>query len=246
MNHAPTQAYLGHSRYALGTSPAAGAWQPVPASEDPMVSLMQQAGQQPPPQRNLNLWLSGALARPFIAGPLIGLRRWQEVQTILAAMAPEATGLTGPCAVWVAGPVHREACLVVAVPQPLLDDLHRQARVHALRLRSVRPWWSAAFNAARAQMPAAPLWVLDDGEALTCVPSHARAGAYTGTQWPAPDADQRAGWLARLMAGRGLAPAHTGLVRLGPRHASPWQFLPEVPLGAAWQNAEAAAAAEVV
>ena len=135
------------------------------------------------------------------------------------------------------------ASLVVAVPQALLDSLHQQAKAHALRLRSVRPWWSAAFNAGLAQVPAAQLRVLDDGEALTSLQSQGGVSTHAATQWPAPDAGQRTGWLARLMAGRNLAPQHTGTVRIGAAHPPPWQPLAGVPFDAALQAADAAAEA---
>jgi len=242
--HRPlTHAFLGRTATALAPPGQPVQWVPLPPAADPVAALFQQAAQAQPKPRSLALWLSGAYARPFMAGPLAGMRRWQEAQTVLAAMAPEATGLAGPCAVWIAGPVHREASLVVAVPQALLDDLQRQARAQGLRLRSVRPWWSAACNAGQAQAPAAHLQVLDDGEALTSLQDQGGAISHAATQWPAPDQRQRSGWLARLMAGRNLAPQHTCLVRIGAMPPPSWQPLAGVPFGAAWQAADAAAEA---
>lgn len=238
-----THAFLGRKATAVAPPGQPVQWQPLTPAADPVAALLQQAAQAQPKPRSLALWLSGAYARPFIAGPLAGMRRWHEAQTVLAAMAPEATGLAGPCAVWIAGPVHRDASLVVAVPQALLDDLHRQARAQALRLRSVRPWWSVACNAGLAQAATAQLLVLDDGEALTSLQGQGGASRHAATQWPAPDERQRTGWLARLMAGRNLAPQHTCLVRLGAVQAPPWQPLAGVPLGAAWQAADAPAEA---
>jgi hypothetical protein len=241
-----THAFLGRTAIAVARPGHPVQWQPLTPAADPVAALFQQAAQAQPRPRSLALWLSGAFARPFIAGPLAGMRRWHEAHTVLAAMAPDATGLAGPCAVWSAGPVHREASLVVAVPQALLDDLHRQARTQALRLRSVRPWWSAAFNAGLAQVPAAQLLVLDDGEALTSLQGHGGNGSLAATQWPAPDERQRTGWLARLMAGRNVAPQHTCVVRIGAMQPPSWQPLggvPHVPFGAAWQAADAPAEA---
>lgn len=238
-----THAFLGRTAIALAQPGQPVQWQPLTNAADPVAALLQQTVQAQPRPRSLALWLSGAFTRPFIAGPLAGVRRWHEVQTVLAAMAPEATGLAGPCAVWTAGPVHREASLVVAVPQALLDDLQRQARAQALRLRSVRPWWTAALNAGLAQAPTAQLLVLDDGEALTSLQGHGSTSGHAATQWPAPDERQRTGWLARLMAGRNLAPQHTCIVRIGPVQRPPWQPLAGVPLEAAWQAADAPAEA---
>ncbi|HET7868352.1 MAG TPA: hypothetical protein VFL86_28405 [Burkholderiaceae bacterium] len=236
---AAAHAFLGRRAVGLSRAGQPMQWQALPMAADPIATLLQLAVQSQPRPRNLHLWLSGAFARPFVAGPLAGMRRWHEAQTVLAAMAPDATGLEGPCAVWTAGPVHREAAVVVAMPQALLDELSRQAKAQALRLRSVRPWWSAAFNAGLAQAPTARLLVLDDGEALTSLQGEGEAHNLTtseaATQWPAPDEQQRAGWLARLMAGRNLAPPHTCTVRIGAGHPPPWQGLADVPFGAALQ-----------
>lgn len=240
---AAEHAFLGRAAVAIAPAGQAVQWQPLPNAADPVAALLQQAAQIQPRPRSLNLWLSGAFARPFVAGPLAGVRRWHEVQTVLAAMAPEATGLAGPCTVWIAGPVHRQAGLVVAVPRALLDDLDRQAKAQALRLRSIRPWWSAAFNAGLAQVPGAQLRVLDDGEALTSLQGQGGISTHAATQWPAPDAGQRTGWLARLMAGRNLAPQDTCTVRIGSAQPPPWHPLGGVPFGAALQAADTAAEA---
>ena len=240
---AAVHAFLGLTKVALASAGHPAQWHPLPAAADPVTTLLQQATQAQPRPRDLHVWLSGALARPFIAGPLSGLRRWDEAQTVLAAMAPDATGLAGPCAVWVAGPVHREASVVVAVPLALLDSLHQQARAQALRLRSIRPWWSAALDAGLAQAPAAQLLVLDDGEALTSLQGQGGTCSHAATQWPAPDAAQRAGWMARLMAGRNLAAPHTGTVCIGSPQGVPWQPLASVPFGAALRAADSPAEA---
>jgi hypothetical protein len=236
-------AFLGRATVALASAGQPVQWQPLPTAADPVATLLQQVTQAQPRPRSLHLWLSGAFARPFIAGPLAGLRHWDEAQTVLAAMAPDATGLAGPCAVWVAGPVHREASVVVAVPMALLDSLHQQARAQALRLRAIRPWWSAACNAGLAQAPTAQLLVLDDGEALTSLQGRGGACSHAATQWPAPDAAQRVGWMARLMASRNLVAQHTGTVRIGLAQGLPWQPLAGVPFGAALQAADAIAEA---
>lgn len=238
-----THAFLGRRAVALAQAGHPAQWQTLPTAADPIATLLHQAAQSQPRPRTLHLWLSGAYARPFVAGPLAGLRHWHEAQTVLAAMAPDATGLEGPCAVWAAGPVHREPNVVVAVPLALLHGLHQQAKAQSLRLRSVRPWWSAAFNASLVAAPEAQLWVLDDGEALTSLQGQGGTCRHAATQWPAPDAAQRTGWMARLMAGRNLGVQHTASVCLGAAHGPHWQPLAGVPFGAALQATDAPAEA---
>lgn len=231
--------FLGTSSVAVAPPAQPPRWHPLPAGADPVATLLQHAREAQLP--TLNVWLSAAFARPFMAGPLAGLRRWSEVQAVLAATADEATGLQGPCTVWAAGPVHRHAGLAVAVPAALLDHLHQQAQAQGLRVQSVRPWWSAAFNAALLHAPQARLVVVDDGEALTSLQAAAGAEAAASpvaaasTQWPAPDAQQRAGWLARQTAAHNLSPQEVCVVQMARLHAAgdAQHELPAVPLGAA-------------
>lgn len=240
---APTHAFLGRRAVALAQAGHPAQWHTLPTAADPIAMLLQQAVQLQPRPRSLHLWLCGAYARPFVAGPLAGLRHWREAQTVLAAMAPDATGLEGPCAVWTAGPVHREASVVVAVPLALLHSLRDQAKAQSLPLRSMRPWWSAAFNASLAAAPEAQLHVLDDGEALTSLQGQGGTCSHAATQWPAPEAAQRTGWMARLMAGRNLGVQHTATVCIGAAHGPHSQPLAGVPFGAALQAADAPAEA---
>lgn len=240
---AAAHAFLGRRAVAIAQAGHPAQWHTQPTAADLIATLLQLAVQSQPRPRSLHLWLSGAYARPFVAGPLAGLRHWHEAQTVLAAMAPDATGLEGPCAVWTAGPVHREATVVVAVPLALLHSLHQQAKAQSLRLRSVRPWWSAAFNAGLVATPEAQLHVLDDGEALTSLHEQGGLCRHAATQWPAPDAAQRTGWMARLMAGRDLGVQHIATVRIGAAHGPHWQPLAGVPFGAALQAADAPAEA---
>ena len=90
-----------------------------------------------------------------------------------------------------------------------------------------------------AKVEHAAVQLLDDGEALTSLHGQGGTGGHAATQWPAPDERQRTGWLARLMAGRNLVPQHTCLVRIGAVQQPSWQPLEGVPLGAAWQAADA-------
>jgi hypothetical protein len=192
----------------------------------------------------LDVWLSGAWARPFVCGPLPGVRRWREAQAVAAALAPEATGLSGPCEVWLGGPVHRSACVAVAVPAALLDALRQQLPQQGRVLGRVRPWWSAAANAVFAQHEGARLVVVDDGEAFTSLCGDAAAVRQAATQWPAPEAMHRAGWLARHLAARQVPAPAAWVVELAP--GSPLDALPGVPLGAVARPAVAPAPVQAV
>jgi hypothetical protein len=245
-------AFLGAATLALVPPGEPPQWHDLPAGRDPVDTLLQLMRPMMQGRRvALRVWLSGALARPFMAGPLTGLRRWREAQAVLEATAADATGLQGPCAVWVAAPVHRRTGLAVAVPQALLQALQQQAAAQRLAVRTLRPWWSAAFNAAAAHLPQARLVVVDDGESLTHLLAAGAADpdvTQAGTQWPAPDNDQRAGWLARQTAAHNLGPQELAVAEVARVHA-PGELrhdLMGVPLGAALRAVPWATAAREV
>jgi hypothetical protein len=189
-------------------------------------------------RKKVRLWLSGELARPFLFGPVAGLHRWAEVERVLEAAAPEASGLDGPCRVWIDGDPTRQACVAVAVPVALVEALAAAKREKRLAAVSVRPWWSAALNAVLASEPAAQLVVVDDHDALTVL--QGGAGQYQGasTGWPHPGG-QLDQWLARQQVVHAADPAATIYCALSPPAAhsagGPRQLV-NVPFGATMER----------
>jgi hypothetical protein len=113
-------------------------------------------------------WLSGALSRPFLVGPLSGVAHWSDVQAIAEATAARATNLEGAARVvlerhW---PDER-AVVATAAPRALLGALEEATRRHRLSLRSVRPLWARALDQTLTHRPEVQLLVVDEADAWT-------------------------------------------------------------------------------
>src|SRR5688500_3527851 len=110
--------YLGVSHGGVACGLRRLMWQPHATLEAGLGALFEcVSGQRPSGWRGraaARIWLSGALARPFLCGPVEGLKRWAEVEAFATAMAPDLTGLAGPCVVHVDEWPKPDAVLAVA------------------------------------------------------------------------------------------------------------------------------------
>ena len=152
-----------------------------------------------------DLWLSGGLARPFLCGPLAGLTSWREAETFAAAVAPEATGLAGPCRVQLEDWPGDAAALGTALDVTLAEVIDAVAKSCRVAWRSVRPRWAAAIDHMLAQRPSTALVAVAEQDALTVLCGSTTSVASPGglalasTYVPAPDPAQATALWHRLM-----------------------------------------------
>jgi hypothetical protein len=166
------------------------------------------------------VWLSGALARPFLCGPVQGLRRWAEVEALAQAMAPDATGLAAPCAVQIETWPHPHAALAVAINVATRDAIEAAARGHGVTVQSIRPWWAAALNHVLAEGSKARLVAIADGDAMTLLGPDAGRFDAASAYVPAPSGGQADSLLARLALTSGAAPENVVRIRVSPREGT--------------------------
>jgi hypothetical protein len=144
------------------------------------------------------LWLSGALARPFVLPAMEGVKRWQEAIQIAETLAPESTGLDGACTVWLDRWHAGTATLAVAASSELLRSVEEMAQVQGLQIATISPWWNAVLNAALMLPEPAGLLVIEDAESSTVLSGAQGAFVIAKTYQPRPDAGQRRAMLSRL------------------------------------------------
>lgn len=163
----------------------------------------------------VRVWLSGALARPFVWGPVQGLASWQEVELAAQNAAPDATGLAGPCVVsvdeWPASPV-----LVVAVEANTCAGIIDGARRAGVHVQSIRPWWAGALDRRLLAEPSTPVFAASDTDALTVLTTSDDGWQAAHSVLPLPGAGQAEPLLDRLLLGVDLersAMRHARLVR---------------------------------
>jgi hypothetical protein len=161
---------------------------------------------------SVNVWLSGALARPFLFGPVTGLKGWREAHEAAAAMAPAACGVQAPCVAFLEAEPSASAVLGTAVEMSVLDRLYAAAIVRGLRVASVRPAWALATEARAAEERGAPndtLLCCREHDSVTVLASRESRLAFVATYAPAPTLDEQERLLSRLQASLGFTADET-------------------------------------
>lgn len=195
------QLYLGRSVIGIAEPSEAPCWIDVGSLDEGWrvveAKLAEKGSRRQVLRVGLKVFLSGALARPFVIPPVTGVRRWRELLQIAEGLAPEATGLAGPCAVWLATAKAGEACLAVAAERVLVNEIASQAARLRMRLLSSEPWWTLALNEALTRSPAPKLLAVEDSDALTILSGDNGAFASAATYAPPPPPGQLQALLAR-------------------------------------------------
>jgi len=155
------------------------------------------------------LWLSGALARPFVLEPVAGLRSRAEAQRAAEALASEATGLEGPCEVWTDEAFPRRKALAVAVQRATLEAIEGvAAQKPGLRVASVKPWWALGLRRVLGEDTGknARVLLVEEPDALTLLRGEPGVFDDAATCWPVPEAEQARGWVRRNLLGARFEP----------------------------------------
>lgn len=160
----------------------------------------------------IQVWLSGALARPFVIQPVAGLRRWPEAHALAEATGPAATGLDTPCAVVLERFPYPDASIATAMERQLCDVLAVGAA--GVRPASVRPWWTRALACSCKRLPHARLLLVEEPDALTVFAGQNGGFAHASTYAPPPDIHSLGQILARLRLTLGVEPGSMQMCKL--------------------------------
>lgn len=159
--------------------------------------------QEAPARRKLRVWLSGGLCRPLIVPSVPGIRGELELQRMASALAPQHTGLMGPCRVWVdtaRGDVSRvAAAMQESRLEQLLALLNATGRHSVV---SIRPWWADMLRAALKRDPELRALATQDCDSLTVLVGEVGKNgtfALVTTLAPVVDRDTADSALARLL-----------------------------------------------
>lgn len=128
--------------------------------------------QATPARGDLRLWLSGGLCRPFVFQPTPELKSRGERLVVAAAMAPDRTGLAGPCAVWLDRAKPIDPCIAVALNVSDRDAILGavvQANPGRNRILSIRPWWGDALRAVLREEPGMSNLAIHDCDSITAL-----------------------------------------------------------------------------
>lgn len=158
------------------------------------------------PRARVKVWLSGALARPFLLAPLEGLTKRREALALAQANAAEATGLAPDCVVWLGAWRAQRGGLAVALQPGLIEALLECERALPLRVSAMEPWWNWALTRRLALGIADELLAVDEEDAVTLL---AREGGWLGaaqTLVPRPPAERVQAQLKRWALAQGREP----------------------------------------
>jgi hypothetical protein len=200
--------YLGTAEAGLERGGSRLHWQTHASLEVALDAVFKQAEIERPARWGrkaaVRVWLSGALARPFLCGPISGLNRWRDVETVAQSMATDVTGIAPPCIVQVEEWPSPQAAMAVAIGEQTAQVIETAARAHGIRVKSLRPWWAAALNRALTIDAQARLVAVADGDAMTLLGGQAgRFDTATGYV-PAPSQEQAQQLLARMALTAGV------------------------------------------
>jgi len=204
------QVYLGRQTAGvvdpLATASAGTVWMAGDSVEDCWRRAIESLVPKKWRKRRIDLVLSGALARPFMMAPVAGLRSWREAEQVAASLAPDATGLMGPCEVWLGDWSPNRPSLVVAIDIGVRQLIEATARELGVRLAGLRPWWATALRQASQQTPATRLLAAEDTDALTVLTGENEGFGSATTYAPCPHPDQIGALFARLGLASGVEP----------------------------------------
>lgn len=163
----------------------------------------------------LDVQLSGGLARPFVFGPVKGLKSLNEASRLAATLAPEATGLVSPCAVWLDTRAPGKACVAVAVRLDVRDHIEKVARENRARIASLQPWWNVALASTQPKLgDGVRLLAIEDTDALTVLTRGGDDYAALSTHAPRPDSAQTRAVLTRAALAADLQLSDVAMISL--------------------------------
>ena len=164
------ESYLGTKRLGVRHPGRPAQWFDMPSEGAAVAQLESRLlGARPARGTRLRVWLSAALARPFIVGADSGVQSEAEVRAVAESIAADETGIAEPVAVWLDAWRRGRATAAAAMPAALMEQIRAACQRTKVRLSSVKPWWNMALDAATGQAKASDdvLWSLRESDGMT-------------------------------------------------------------------------------
>ena len=167
----------------------------------------------------LRIWLSGGICRPFILPQLPGIKSRVELLRATSALAPQRTGLSGECRVWVD---RNSAHMAAAVQQGRLDELFEATG--SAQIKSIRPWWAELLRVVLQNEPQVPVIAAHDCDSLTLLAGRDGRFDIANTLSPVRDRETADAALARMLLSVESEAGQELIGRLTPLDKSPGVF----------------------
>jgi len=160
------------------------------------------------------VWLSGALARPFLMPVAAGLKSNAELVAVAAERASQESGAGGDFQVWIDARPGQGQALAVAVRKDLMRELHSGAGRVAARVVSIRPWWTLALEADPDGLGDVDAVAVEDSDALVFLASGSESWHEAVIYEPRPTGLQAEATVQRLGLGLPSGSARVRRARL--------------------------------
>jgi hypothetical protein len=140
-------------------------------------------------RRPVTVLLSGALASPFLFGPIAGLRGKREAHAAAKAAAMTACGIGAACLVTLESDPRSAPALVTAVAEATVQSVYDTATELGLKVRSIRPVWAVAIARAGEAAAQATTFACRDADALVLLADDGQRWQHASVYHPAQSDD---------------------------------------------------------
>ena len=152
----PLDIYLGETLFGIRCPYLAETeWFEWSGWQTDVLVLLEKLALLRPDGATARLWLSGALARPFIVPADRDAQTPLEIQALADLLAPQASMLDGELQVWTEGRRPTPGMLAVATDARLRSELATRLAANEVKVVSMRPWWNLIFDRHESM----PVWV---------------------------------------------------------------------------------------
>ncbi len=208
----PLDVYLGTRGWAACRGRARVEARPAEGFESALSGLRSWIGTQPKGMR-LRVWLSGGLCRPFLHLPVAGVRSAAERLRVAHVQGAQATGLDGPCRVWLDEGPGDLPVVGAAMPEAVLEAVASSVAGH--RLLSLRPWWAGVLEVVLRAQPGVTALAIHDVDSQVLLTGDEGRFEHVRVASPVLDRTTADAVLARQLMSADVVPGAERVVRLG-------------------------------
>lgn len=157
------------------------------------------------------VWVSGAVGRPLLLPMGNRLPLPADRRRVAQAMAKKEFAFDD-AHVWLdeRGP----SAIAIVLRNGIAREIERRFRCGPMKLRSLKPWWTAALTQQLAISPGCSLLGVADGESLTSLGGAGESFTLIESTVPQPGVDALAGAVQRAALRAGALPGARRLVML--------------------------------
>ncbi|KPC55346.1 hypothetical protein [Amantichitinum ursilacus] len=233
--------YLGQTLVGIRCPEASEAqWWPLALAADGLTELIARAAILRPAGAQARIWLSAALARPFVLPADRGASNAMELQALANLIGGDLMSPPAVPKVWSSGRTGRADQLAAVMDRHLFDALIARFAEVGVTLGAISPWWEAALQAdpetpqrakKREWLRPAPgaienatpkIWALHEPDGFTLLAYRSGQPCFAQTEEVLPHDPDWQLYQRRVLMAEGWSSAQLRSVRLSPALDAPF------------------------